>query len=138
MKRQKIFYILVVALLLIIISLFIFLPSNSTESFTCPIETIKLPSSYHFCYLREAEQIKSFGKVVFPIESLCNKRTPAWAKDGEIIGYGYREDWNILPNGVFFYHRPNCYWCQKQIENFGEQYFTELKSNGYVIDCSNN
>ena len=70
--------------------------------------------------------------------TFCDKieGTPAWAKEGKIIGYGYMEDLNVLPDGVFFYYRPGCYWCQKQIKNFGEQYFSELKEEGYAIDCT--
>lgn len=81
------------------------------------------------------------GKSILSPETestFCDKikGTPAWIKDGEIIGYGYRGDWNVLPDGVFFYYNPRCFPCQKQIENFGEQYFLELKEGGYAIDCT--
>lgn len=80
------------------------------------------------------------GKSIFSPEAeltFCDKikGTPAWIKDGKIIGYGYREDWKTLPEGYFFYYNPRCSPCQKQINNFGEQYFIELKNNGYAINC---
>lgn len=89
------------------------------------------------CYLREAEQKEIYGEVVMPIESLCYeiKGTPAWVKDGKIIDYGYK-DWNTIPRDYFFYYNPACPPCIKQIKDFGEEYFTELKQRGYAIDCT--
>jgi len=63
------------------------------------------------------------------------KGTPAWIKGGEIIGYGYKEI-NEIPDGVTFYYHPECYWCKKQIELFGEEYFNELEKKGYTVNCA--
>ena len=91
-------------------------------------------------FLVSAISISITGNSIFTpkIEStLCNKikGTPAWVKDGEIVDYGYKEEWKTLPDGYFFYYDSRCYPCHRQIENFGEEYFSELKEGGYVIDC---
>jgi len=62
--------------------------------------------------------------------------TPAWIKDGEILDYGYKEEWKEIPDGVLFYYNPECYWCKKQIDLFGEEYFNELKEKEYAINCA--
>ena len=64
------------------------------------------------------------------------KYTPAWVKDGKILGYGYK-DWKELPEGVSFYYHPSCLPCQKQIENFRDLW-EDYKKKGVVIDCSQN
>ena len=64
------------------------------------------------------------------------KGTPAWVEDEKILGYGYKENWNTIPEGVSFYYRSDCGWCHKQILVFGEEYFNKLTSEGRAFDCS--
>ena len=77
-----------------------------------------------------------------PYEELSNyaacseiKYTPAWIKDNKLLGYGYKENLTELPEGVLFYYKPGCYWCEKQIENFGDSW-EKYKKRGLAIDCS--
>lgn len=71
-------------------------------------------------------------------QAFCSKirYTPAWVKDNQILGYGYK-DLKELPEGVIFYYQTGCPACHKQIELFGE-YFKELEEEGRAIDCAVN
>ena len=89
------------------------------------------------CYLNESDQIKIFGEIRTHLQSLCSeiKGTPAWIKENKIIDYGYREEWNEIPLGIFFFYKSDCSWCEKQISLFGEDYFELLKKENRAIEC---
>lgn len=88
-------------------------------------------------YLSEQEQIEIYGKVVTPLESFCSKirGTPAWIKDGEVVDYGYKKDWKTIPEGYIFFYHPDCIWCQRQIELWGQDYFNSLLEERRAISC---
>lgn len=81
------------------------------------------------------------------LEELCSKVTsiPSWAnKKGEIINSGYIPFGNqskefidgLILEEIYFIYHPDCGWCHKQIEDFGEHWQRYLES-GLTIDCSN-
>jgi hypothetical protein len=72
--------------------------------------------------------------------TLCSviRGTPAWAKDGQIIAYGYNEveTETLEDQNVAFLYHPDCIHCQRQVEYWGEDDFNQLSSRGLAIDCT--
>lgn len=85
------------------------------------------------------------SEINFP-QSFCSKiiGTPSWGSiNGSIIANGYTEFSNItnpvhtllIPNSIYFIYHPNCGWCQKQIQLFGEQAWEDYKDSGLTVNC---
>lgn len=119
-KKEKVFGIIVVTLLIIFICVGLFHSSNSNED----------------------------KEVLTTPENMCSRiqASPSWAiGTGEIIKTGYinfgNESLNVveeelIPLRMYFLYHPNCVWCQKQINEFGSTWEI-YKESGYTIDCSN-
>ena len=75
--------------------------------------------------------------------------TPAWViGDGHngnvILGYGYKgnltEDGTnlvdfLINNQIYFLYTTRCGWCQKQVQDFGEDWIRYFDS-GLTINCA--
>ena len=89
---------------------------------------------------------KETPEVLSLEQELCSSisGTPAWGdSNGNILFNGYSNfsdadpsevvD-NLVKDKIHFLYNPNCGWCKKQIEYFGndwERYF----NSGLVVDC---
>jgi len=87
----------------------------------------------------------NIGNQTF-LEELCSKVTsiPSWAnKKGEIINSGYIPFGNqskefidgLILEEIYFIYHPDCEWCHKQIEDFGE-HWQRYNESGLAVDCT--
>ena len=76
--------------------------------------------------------------------TICNKitGTPSWVDDsGTIIQSGYLDlnslavKEGLIPDRIHFYYSSYCGWCQKQIQNFGEDNWKLYQESGLTHDC---
>ena len=94
------------------------------------------------------KQVDIVQEPVFSIEEqLCYNilGTPAWGdSSGKIVFSGYSDFGNfssseivdnLIENQIYFLYNPNCGWCKKQIEYFGNTWNKYLES-GLVVDCT--
>lgn len=76
------------------------------------------------------------------------KGTPAWIKDGKIIGYGYgfpqnyaKQSFNdivndyLIPNKIAFVWDEKCIYCRNQIREFGDSW-EDYQKSGLTIKCN--
>lgn len=76
--------------------------------------------------------------------------TPSWGNfQGEIFDRGYKDfhamanksydvvNEVLIPDQIFFIYHPDCGWCQKQIEEFGDNW-EDYVNSGLTVDCSIN
>lgn len=74
-----------------------------------------------------------------PGTGLCSKiqGTPAWAdSNGKILGYGFNEfevD-KLIDDGITYLYHPQCSFCIKQKEYFGEDW-EKYVASGLTINC---
>ena len=74
--------------------------------------------------------------------------TPSWVKDGNVIGggYGFVERYSsqsfndevndfLIPNEITMVWDPECGWCQRQIEAFGESW-DDYVNSGLTKECN--
>lgn len=79
---------------------------------------------------------------------LCSiiSKTPAWASDGKLVGYGtmFPEDYSVdlvnsilIPNRIKFLYYPDCIACEAQINYLnGQGTWEEYVKENLTIDCS--
>ena len=73
------------------------------------------------------------------IQDICSKiqKVPSWCQGEEIIGSGYKPNWNVtylLDNKICFLYSATCSYCHKQILEFGDEWET-YNSSGYTAQC---
>lgn len=71
------------------------------------------------------------------------KATPSWVQNGQIVQEGYIDFGNttateivtsLIEDRLTFVYHPDCSWCQKQIESFGDSWDTYVES-GLTLNC---
>lgn len=75
-----------------------------------------------------------------PPEDFCRaiRGTPAWLLNGELY-YGYRERLTnvdtLIKNDVYYLYNPDCAFCIKQKELWGDEQWQKLQSAGLTVNC---
>ncbi len=76
-------------------------------------------------------------------KEMCERAevVPSWMSEGQVINKGYKGKPgegvidSLIQEEVYFIYSSECSYCQKQIEDFGEEWL-KYKDAGLTVDCS--
>jgi hypothetical protein len=89
----------------------------------------------------ESLMSKELTQTLEPVEELCFQieGTPAWIQNKNTIYYGYNSNMDdvdlLIQYDIYFLYNPDCSYCKKQINLWGESGWMKYLASGKTINC---